>query len=119
MSYKILTPAWDACLPVSQKIILISLADQANDHGYCWPSVATLERRTGLSTRAIYKNLADLEQAGHITRKHRSGHSTIYVVHPNTNAHNSSHTPAPDAYLPLHQVHTTPAPDAPITVIEP
>lgn len=37
----------------SQKAVLISLADQSNDDGYCWPSIRTISVRTCLSERAI------------------------------------------------------------------
>lgn len=119
MSYKILTPAWESNLPTTQKFILVSLADQANDDGVCWPSINHLCKRTGLSTRAVFDGLKKLEELGHITRKSRPGHSNVFVIHPKQNVVTCGDTPAPRAYPPLHQVHTTPAPRAPITVIEP
>jgi|PlaIllAssembly_1097288.scaffolds.fasta_scaffold185042_2 hypothetical protein len=124
MSYKILGPAWEANLSCPAKLILISLADQANDHGICWPSVQTMISRTGLCDRAVRGHLADLESAGHITRDFRSGRSTVYRIHPIATPAKEC-TPekefrtAPDAGLPLHQMQDTPAPRAPITVIEP
>lgn len=47
-----------ACWPLqgmspSQKAVLVSLADQANDDGVCWPSVESIGRRTCLSERAV------------------------------------------------------------------
>lgn len=119
MSYKYLTPAWEAILPAPTKIVLISLADQTNDQGYCWPSVQTLVKRTGLSERSVFVQLKKLEADGYITRKARKGHSTIYVMNCVDNKHTSTRTPAPHAPLPLHLLHPTPAPHAPITVIEP
>jgi len=119
MSYKYLTPAWEADLPSATKIVLISLADQANDQGYCWPSVQTLVKRTGLSERSVFAQLKTLEEKGYVTRKARKGHSTIYVMNCVENNHKSTRTPAPNAPLPLHVLHPTPAPRAPITVIEP
>jgi hypothetical protein len=119
MSYKFLTPAWEANLPTTTKIVLISLADQANDSGYCWPSVQTLCKRTGLSERSVFKQLTELERLGFLTRKSRLGHSSIYVLDCGVNNHNATQTPARDAPPPLHHVHPTPAPRAPITVIEP
>lgn len=120
MSYKILAPAWESSLPTPQKFLLVSLADQANDEGVCWPSIASLTRRTGLQERTVYKHLAELESLGHITRQQRDGRSTIYHVHPCTTCTPViNDTPAPHALPPLHHVHPTPAPRAPITVIEP
>ncbi|HCL4023078.1 TPA: helix-turn-helix domain-containing protein, partial [Pseudomonas aeruginosa] len=36
-----------------QKAVLISLADNSNDDGVCWPSVAKIAERTCLSERAV------------------------------------------------------------------
>lgn len=120
MSYKILSPAWEAHLPTPQKFLLVSLADQANDEGVCWPSIASLTKRTGLQERTVYKHLSELESLGHITRIPRDGRSTVYRVHPCTTCTPvKDDTPAPHAPPPLHHVHPTPAPRAPITVIEP
>lgn len=117
MSYKFLSPAWEAQLPAPQKLLLVSLADQANDEGQCWPSIASLMRRTGLQERTIYKHLAELEQMGHISRQSRDGRSTIYTVHPCTTCTPVIHdTPAPRAPHPCTTCTPTPAPRAPITV---
>ncbi len=85
MSYVVMKPAWEAQLDCAPKIILISLADQANDDGECYPSVAHLEKRTGLSRMSIFRHLITLEKAGHITRNKRDGRSTVYHVHPVSN----------------------------------
>ncbi|MDR7331748.1 hypothetical protein J2X21_000860 [Kinneretia asaccharophila] len=42
----------------------MSLADQANDAGVCWPGVASLVERTCLSDRTVQRALRALEQAG-------------------------------------------------------
>lgn len=120
MSNYILTPAWkvQGLSPV-QKLVLISLADQANDEGVCWPSVSSIEKRTCLSERSVRGAVKSLEAIGFISRHERIGRSTYYTV--NVNAINAciSCTPAPPAPLPLQGVHPTPAPPAPITIIEP
>lgn len=125
MSYKVIGPAWEADLSCPAKLVLISLADQANDEGICWPSVQTMIRRTGLCDRAVRGHLHDLEEGGHITRDFRSGRSTVYRIHPIAATPEKSFTPekefrtAPHAGPPLHHMQDTPAPRAPITVIEP
>jgi hypothetical protein len=82
MSYVVMKPAWEADLDCASKLILISLADQANDNGECYPSVSHLEKRTGLARATIFKHLNALETAGHISRDSRLGRSTVYTVHP-------------------------------------
>ncbi|MBK6707558.1 MAG: helix-turn-helix domain-containing protein [Sphingomonadales bacterium] len=44
MSIQIMTVVWELDLPDSEKLALLALADNANDEGYCWPSMATLAR---------------------------------------------------------------------------
>lgn len=55
---------WPIQLPQSQKFVLLSLADQANDEGLCWPSIESLSVRTCLCERAVQKALRALEAAG-------------------------------------------------------
>ncbi|WP_166037893.1 helix-turn-helix domain-containing protein [Sphingosinicella sp. YJ22] len=68
-------------LSSNRKFVLLALADKINgknpERG-CWPSVASLVSMTGLSDRTVQKALNELEEAGHLTRKKRSGSSSIY-----------------------------------------
>lgn len=66
----------------SQKAVLISLADQANDDGVCWPAVGTIAARTCLSERAVRDALAWLQASGAVFREYRHNTSTSYTVHP-------------------------------------
>lgn len=71
MSVHISSKVWEAPMAPTKKLIMLSLADQANDEGVTWPSVRSLARRTGLSPRAIQKNLAELEADKIIVRERR------------------------------------------------
>lgn len=53
------------------KLVLIALANYANDLGQCWPSQATLAMWTEQSDRTIRTHLATLESMGLITRQAR------------------------------------------------
>lgn len=97
---------WTTTLPAPKKLVLLALADNANDEGDCYPSVATLTHKCSLSERAVQYAITELVGMGHVSREVRSGRSTVYRVHPRTSC-----TPAPDA--PVQVVHPTPAPDAP------
>jgi hypothetical protein len=126
-----------ACWPLqgmspAQKSVLISLADQANDDGVCWPSVGTLSMRTCLSERAVQGALRWLVEAGFLRVSERTGRSTVYRVtpanpappqqtHPRTprTPADSAPTPADAAPPPPQQMHPTPADAAPRTVKEP
>lgn len=104
-----------ACWPLqgmspAQKAVLISLADQANDQGVCWPAVDSIATRCCLSKRAVQQAIKWLRGAGIVSVEERQGRSTMYSV-----------TPA--AYAPPQEMHPssicTPAANAPRTVIEP
>ena len=78
-----------------QTLVLLALADNASDEGHCFPSIATLARKTRLHERTVQKHLAELEAAGHITRHERAGRSTVFTVHPRPTATPSDATPGP------------------------
>lgn len=76
-----------ACWPlqgmsVSQKAVLISLADQASDDGVCWPAVRSIAIRTCLSERAVQDALAWLQTVGLVYREYRANTSTSYTIRP-------------------------------------
>lgn len=107
-----------ACWPLqgmspAQKAVLISLADNANDEGVCWPSVATIGSRTCLSERAVRNALRWLEEASLLASHQRFGRSTWYTITPAAYAPGTICPPAPDAPSPRQEMPPTPAPYAP------
>lgn len=62
MSNEILNQCWKLPVPQAAKFVLISLADQANDDGICWPSVSFICERTSLCDRAVQKSLKWLSE---------------------------------------------------------
>ena len=69
------------CWPIegmspAQKAVLISLADQANDDGYCWPSVGTIASRTCLSERAVQGAIKWQEEGLTPSKKIREANSS-------------------------------------------
>ncbi|MDR5761934.1 helix-turn-helix domain-containing protein [Caballeronia sp. LZ035] len=98
-----------ACWPLqgmslAQKAVLISLADNANDQGVCWPSIATIAKRICASERAVQNAIKWLESAGIVLANRNNGRHTSYTI-----------TPA--AYAPPQEMHPrtacTGAADAP------
>ncbi len=69
---------WDADVPASRKMVLLSLADQANDNGECYPRIATIERRCSMGRRTVFQCLADLETEGFLTRTEMSGQRVLF-----------------------------------------
>lgn len=65
--------AWGIDLPPPTKIVLLKLADRANDDGVCWPGQASMAHDCGMSERSVMRHLADLEKRGLILIEHRKG----------------------------------------------
>lgn len=77
-----MTDVWAIDLPDSQKIVLLALADCANDEGHCWPSMATLSKKCSKGERTVQGVIKDLVKAGHLTRNEVLGKGCNYYVHP-------------------------------------
>jgi hypothetical protein len=117
MSTMIMSQCWPLDgMSIAQKAVLISLADNANDQGVCWPSIPTIAKRVCASERAVQNAVKWLEDARIVTANRSNGRHTSYTItpaaysppqhiHPSTKC-----TPAGDA--PPHGVHHTPAGDA-------
>lgn len=135
MSFLILNAVWKASLPPMAKLVLVALADFANESGECFPSVGMMVERCGMSDRGIQKQISELERSGYLRREFRNGRSTLYTITPE---HGSPHprttfTPAPNDVHPEHGspsppngVHPTPEhgsptpePRSPITATQP
>lgn len=123
---------WPLQMPPTPKAVLISLADNANDRGECYPSVATICKRTCLSERTVQGAIAWLEKHGAVKRSMERGRSTVYTIdpsaykppqqlHPRSNRTPAAAAPTPavTAPPPPQQLHPTPAAAAPRTVREP
>lgn len=83
MSTIIMSQCWPLQgLSVTQKAVLISLADQANDEGVCWPAIATIGKRCCMSARAVRTAMDHLEVVGLLSRERRFNSSNVYAVTP-------------------------------------
>ena len=78
MSIRLMNTAWGMQLQTGRKFVLVALADQANDLGECFPSIATIARRCSMSQRAVQQHISGLEKDGFILRDIRAGRSTVY-----------------------------------------
>lgn len=112
------TVIMSACWPLqgmtaTQKAVLISLADNANDEGVCWPSVAKVSVRTCLSERAVQGAIKWLCSVRLLSVRERVGRSTMYTLTPAAYAPPQELRPAAGAGLPPQEVHPTPADPAP------
>ena len=74
---------WPLQMDVSAKAVLIALADNANDAGYCWPSIETIAKRTCLHRANVIKAIERLESMRHISVDRSNGRHSTYTVTPN------------------------------------
>ena len=93
---------WSLDLIDSQKIVLLALADSANDEGHCWPSMANLCRKCSKGERTIQAVIKALVEAGHLTRIENPGKGCNYYVHPRKDC-------APAEIAPPQGLRDTPA----------
>jgi len=56
--------AWEQSLPCSPKLILMALADAANDSGDCWPKVKTIARKCSVSERTVQRVIKEFVSDG-------------------------------------------------------
>ena len=72
MSLRALTWAWEQELTnSSEKLVLLAIADHANDDGMCWPSMSHVAERCLLSTRQIQRITEQLVEYGLVSRERR------------------------------------------------
>lgn len=79
---KLMNQVWEADLGhASRKLVMLALADNANDKGECWPGLDNIARRTGLHRTTVSKTIKNLEASGllsHLPGKGRkSSHYTL------------------------------------------
>lgn len=86
MSVRVMTAAWAVDIAAGEKLVLLALADCANDEGKCWPGLPSLARKTGKSRRSLIDAIHALEKGGHLSRDIRIGKGVNYTIHPQDQA---------------------------------
>lgn len=69
-------------LAPAPKLTLLALADNANDGGYCFPSLELLARKTGQSPRTVRRTIRKLERLGQVHSYTQPGRSSRYFITP-------------------------------------
>lgn len=81
MSITIMSAVWVvATLTHTEKLILLCLADNANDQGICWPSVENISTRCCVNKSTVSEVIDRLCEFGFVRKKKRFSQSTIYTV---------------------------------------
>lgn len=100
-----MSACWPLQMPPTQKAVLISLADNANDDGHCWPSINTIAERTCFGRTAVIEAIKWLEAEGFVTANRDNGRHTTYQIHANQSGRRTG-----PADKPVRQAnHTRPA----------
>lgn len=99
---------WAMDLPDSEKIVLLALADCANDEGHCWPSMKTLSEKCSKSDRTVQAAISSLCAKGHLTRREVLGKGCNYTVHPRSHCTPEAASPRNDCATPPKPVRETP-----------
>lgn len=72
MSIKLMTQVWDAStFKGNTKLVMLCLADFANDEGFCWPSVGTVAKKCTVSSSTVKAQIRDLIRAGFLKVQQR------------------------------------------------
>lgn len=58
-------------LPASETLVLLALADQANDEGFCWPTQETIAAKARCSVRSVKRAIDSLKRAELLRIEHR------------------------------------------------
>ena len=66
--------AWRQVLTPTLKLVLMALADAADDQGVCWPSVSTLAKKCTVSKRTVQRSLRVLIDDGLLIAEARRRH---------------------------------------------
>lgn len=114
MSIRIMTNVWERSdINPTQKLVLLALADWANDEGLCWPSIDRLCQKSGLKRRSVQMAIHAMEELGILRREEVAGKGCKYwIITPVQEMH-----PRTKCTPPVQQMHPTRALDAPNTSI--
>src|SRR5207245_4400823 len=76
VSIRIMSAVWDdASYEGGTLLVLLALADWANDEGHCWPSVGAIAKKVRLSTRQVHRILKQFEDEDVIAIERGGGRS--------------------------------------------
>jgi len=123
MSIKCLAWAWGRQLPPLPKLILLAVADHADDTGFAWPGINGVAEKCGLSRRTVQRHMNYLTDKGLITVEPRTrpdGSATSNSYQVNIPPVSERHPPVSGCHPPVSPV-TPPRVSTvtPLTVIEP
>lgn len=127
MSIKVMSAVWECQgLDASERLVMLSLADHADDEGRCYPSIRRLCERTSMSDRGVQKVLSRLAERGFVKAQPNAGQggANLYTVTatPERGSPPEPRSPRTTFTTPPNPVRKTPEPGSPkpsVTIKEP
>lgn len=118
MSVKVMSAVWEReDLDASERLVMLSLADHADDDGVCYPSISRLCKRTSMSDRGVQKVLVRLQERGFLRVEigaGRSGSNRYFVTAtPEHGSPPEPRSPRTTFTTPPNRVRETPEPRSP------
>jgi len=115
MSNAAITWAYGQDLKSGPKFILVTLSDYADENNSCYPSIAQLSEKTGISERSVREHLDALERDGLLSRirtRNSDGtlgryRFTLHLVPPAAKFARGEKTQEPAAKSAAHNPHIT------------
>ena len=116
MSIKVMAWAWGQNIKPTTKIVLLALADHADDDGICWPGLKSIAAKCGLHRVSIQRHIAELVDSGMLKKEFRTAEngrqtSNLYVCQ----IRGGSNTLPSPASLCLQENFVTPEDDTTVT----
>jgi len=121
MSIKVMSWVWEQDLPPLDKIVLMAIADHADDDGYAWPGMKRIAEKCSMEKRTVQRHVEKLQEQQLLkveSRQRNDGSSssngyTVVMNGTNREGVAESHPPM-SGMTPPHGTD-----DTPLTVIEP
>jgi len=81
MSISIMSQVWKLQdLDGSSLLLMLAIADMANDDGVCWPGIKHLASKVRLKERQTINLINELIERGYLERKRRQSTSNVYQI---------------------------------------
>ncbi len=83
MSIRRMAAIWDISEAIgNDRLVILAIADNADDDGFCWPSLDYIAAKCRLSQRTVIRSIETLEKSGDLWVEHNRRRGNRYLVTP-------------------------------------
>ena len=109
MSFNAIIWAFKQVAPSREKLVLLALANRANDRDECWPSMGKVAIDCGMSRHTVLRAVAKLKELGLIeTRQNSRKHGKSSLTYRLVRKPGHSFEDVADCYTDVLQIATSP-----------